>query len=65
MAKGEIAHIEQFLFLSLYFQKLFAAEASESIYMWESDNVSFMFIVFNFLPLKIERRQCGTRLRNV
>ena len=34
MAKGEIACFEQFLLLSLCFQKA-AAEASESVYMSE------------------------------
>ena len=35
MAKGEIACFEQFLLLSLYFQELSAAEASESVFMRE------------------------------
>ena len=35
VAKGEIAHYEQSLLLSPCFQKLSAAEASESVYMWE------------------------------
>ena len=38
VAKGEIAHHEQFLLLPECFQKLFAAEASESVYMLESVN---------------------------
>ena len=33
VAKGEIARFELFLLLSLYFKKLSAAEASESVYM--------------------------------
>ena len=37
MAKGEIAHYEQFLLLSLCFQKPSAAEASESVCMRERD----------------------------
>ena len=38
MAKGEIAHYEQFLLLPQhYFQKLSAAEASESVCMRERD----------------------------
>ena len=35
MANGEIAHYEQFIHLPQCFQKLSAADASESIYMWE------------------------------
>ena len=38
MAKGDIACFEQFLLLSQCFQKLAAAEASESVFMRESDN---------------------------
>ena len=34
-AKGEIAHDEQFPFLSQCFLKSSAAQASESICMWE------------------------------
>ena len=36
VAKGEISHFEQFLLLSQIFQKLSAAEASESVYMLAS-----------------------------
>ena len=35
MARGENAHFEQFPLLSQCFQKSTAAEASESVYMWE------------------------------
>ena len=35
LAKGEITHYEQFLLLPKCFQKLSAADASESIYIWE------------------------------
>ena len=35
VAKGEMAHYEQFLLLSQLFQKSFAAEASVSVYMWK------------------------------
>ena len=35
VAKGEIARFEQFIRLSLCFQKSSAAEASESVYMWK------------------------------
>ena len=35
MAKGDIAHYEQYLLLPQLFQKSSAAEASESIFMWE------------------------------
>ena len=35
VAKGEIAHVEQFLFFHYVFKKLSAAEASESFYMRE------------------------------
>ena len=35
MGKGEIPCFEQFLLLSKCFQKSSAAEASESVYMWE------------------------------
>ena len=38
MSKGEIACFEQFHLLSQYFQKLSAAEASESVCMWERVN---------------------------
>ena len=37
VAKGEIAHYEQFLLLQHCFQKSSAAEASESVYMSERD----------------------------
>ena len=40
MANGEIACFEQFLLLPQCFQKLSAADASESVYMWERDNVT-------------------------
>ena len=36
--KGEIAHLEQFLLLPQCFWKTSAAEASENVYMRESDN---------------------------
>ena len=36
LANGEIARFEQFLLLPTCFQKMSAAEASESVYMWES-----------------------------
>ena len=39
VAKGEIARSEQFLLLSQCFQKPFAAEASESVCMWEKVNI--------------------------
>ena len=32
--KGDIAHFEQFLLLSQYFQKSSAVDASESFFMW-------------------------------
>ena len=35
VAKGGIACFEQFLLLSQCFQKSSAADASESVYMWE------------------------------
>ena len=35
MAEVEIAHYEQFLLLPHCFQKSSAAEASESVYIWE------------------------------
>ena len=38
VAKGEIARFEQFLLLSLCFQKPSATEASESVYMRERVN---------------------------
>ena len=38
LAKAEIARFEQFHLLSQYFQKYSAAEASESVYMWERVN---------------------------
>ena len=40
MAKGEIAHSEQFLLLRQCFQKLSAAEGSESVCMREMVNTS-------------------------
>ena len=39
VAKGEIVRYEQFLLLLQCFQKSSAAEASESDYMWEMDEV--------------------------
>ena len=33
--EGEIAHYEQFLLLPYYFKTVSAAEASESVCMWE------------------------------
>ena len=43
MAKGEIAHYEQFLLLPQYFQKSSAADVSECDYMWErlKKNISY------------------------
>ena len=38
IAKGEIARFEQFLLLSKCFQYASAAEATESVYMWEKIN---------------------------
>ena len=38
VAKGEIAHYEQFLLLPQCFQKTSAAEAPETICMWERVN---------------------------
>ena len=38
VASGEIARFEQFFLLQQYFQKSSAAEASESICMWERIN---------------------------
>ena len=38
VANGEIACFEQFLLLSQCVQKSFAAEASESVFMWERVN---------------------------
>ena len=35
VANGEISHLEQFLLLPQYFQKLSAAESSESVYRLE------------------------------
>ena len=35
VAKGEIAHFEQFLLLPQCFKKSSAAKASESVSMWE------------------------------
>ena len=37
VAKGEIAHYEQFLILPQLFQNTSDAEASESVCMWESE----------------------------
>ena len=59
VAKGKIAHNEQFILLSQYFQKSSAVEASESICMWErvkgyvtvcsNDLVGFqIFLFFSF-----------------
>ena len=39
VAKGNIVHYEQFLNMSQCFKKSSAAEASESVCMWESVNV--------------------------
>ena len=39
VSKEEIACFEQFLRLSQSFQKSSAAEASESVYMWERVNI--------------------------
>ena len=41
MTKGEIAHSVQFLLLSLFFKKLSAAEASESVYMREKVKTAY------------------------
>ena len=43
VANGEIAHDEQFLHLLQSFQKLSAAETSESVHMWESVKLSTMY----------------------
>ena len=38
VVKGEIVHYEQYLFLSHCYQNASAAEASESVCMWEMFN---------------------------
>ena len=50
MAKGEIACFEQFLPLSLGFQKLSAAEASKSVNMRERVNVQFRTEYIGYSP---------------
>ena len=62
VAKGEIAHHEQFLLLSQYFQKLYVAEPSEREYYMEGrlgckctlDVLSRLFVslVFRFLEIR-------------
>ena len=47
LAKGEIARFEQFLLLSQCFQKLSAAEVSESVYMWEGLTLSHFKMHFD------------------
>ena len=42
MTKGEIANFEQFLLLQQCFQKLYAAQASECVYMRERVNGNFL-----------------------
>ena len=46
MAKGEIAHYEQFINLPQWFQKSSAAEASKSICMWERVKLCFIVLCF-------------------
>ena len=50
MAIGEIACFEQFLLLSQRFQMSSAAEASESVYMWERVN---MIVVYSIIILSV------------
>ena len=45
VSKGEIARVEQFLLLSKRFQKSSAAEALESVYMWERVKLKRFFII--------------------
>ena len=47
MAKGELAHHAQFLLFPQYFQMSSAAEASESVCMWEGfKDCSSTYIVY-------------------
>ena len=46
VAKGDIAHIEQFLLLSEYFKKSSAAEASKSVCIWEKVKFNFQYLPF-------------------
>ena len=52
VAKGEIAHDEQFLLLSQCFQNSFAAEASWRVYMWERVKQNSQEIVKGVYPNK-------------
>ena len=57
LANGEIAHYEQFLLLPQCLQKSSAAEASESVCIWEGLHVShlqsnfYVFVADNFRKL--------------
>ena len=57
MAKAEIACFEQFLLLSLYFQKTAAAEASESVYMWVRVQLPHLQTQFDYIVGKEEITQ--------
>ena len=64
VAKGEIAHYEQFILLPQWFQKWSPAEASESVYIWEwvkhakakvwrwKNHLIYMKTLWNICPLQ-------------
>ena len=79
MAKGEIAHYEQFLLLSQCFQKSSAEEVSEIDYMMERIKIRFSsdsapmyiwrFLCHNVVPGRLLKRHqkafiCGKGLRS-
>ena len=53
VAKGEIGNFEQFLLLTQCFQKSSAAEASETIYMWERVITIIILHVFHAIYVGI------------
>ena len=53
VAKGEFDHHEQYLLLQQCFQKLSAAEASESICMRERVKLYFFFFFFPEFPYEL------------
>ena len=55
MAKGKIARFEQFNLKLQCFQKSFAAEATESVYMWETD-ITKGVLTFNWKTSRILAR---------
>ena len=56
LANGEIAHLEPFLLLPTCFQKSSAAEASESVYMWE--RVKVILLLYHSYVQQPEGHDC-------